>query len=421
MVTPEITNYIKQQIAVGVSREQISASLKGAGWSDSDVTEAFSAITGTPSIIPQAPMTAQMHTIHKLRNTIIAIVVLVLAGGTLWWFLQNKPTPTTQNEISINNEVKTPAIEDFNALKMSYVAVPAEENSASIFNAIPKNAIAQVDKDFFIKYIKDGFTINLIPLAESRKILAKYKNLLSTFEAGVNKKYYQCSLTMGENCSVGTLRDISNIATLNSIILLKDGKAPEAQNYAQKIINLGQMITASTDDVLDLLIGWIAQKAGYYMLTQIKPDVVLLNDDKNTLINNLREEHRRFLKLIYTHKIEVVDYITDASKKPPIFIDKDLEDSATLYRAETNSFSWKPDEVKKWFYDSFKIELSNVDQPCDSEFKDSYLDLNFDPDDTTQIESVENYVGKIFYTTTHGSLSATSRKRCEVEKLINAL
>ncbi|MEI7709510.1 MAG: hypothetical protein WCI76_02235 [bacterium] len=37
MITPEIINYIKQQITNGVSREQISASLKQNGWNDADI------------------------------------------------------------------------------------------------------------------------------------------------------------------------------------------------------------------------------------------------------------------------------------------------------------------------------------------------------------------------------------------------
>ena len=43
MPTPEIINYVRQQIASGIPRDQISASLKQNGWNDLDIAEAFKA------------------------------------------------------------------------------------------------------------------------------------------------------------------------------------------------------------------------------------------------------------------------------------------------------------------------------------------------------------------------------------------
>ncbi len=328
---------------------------------------------------------------HTFRNLALFIIFLIIGAGAGWYFFQNKSTPIVQNEVPFTTS--EPIVEDFNALKTTYTIVPAEENSAGIFNAIPKDAIA-----------KSG------------------KNVLASFEKGVNKKYYQCSLAAEEDCHLNTLRDVANLAATNSIQLYKDGKAGEARTYAQKIVKLGQMITASTDDVIELLIGWLVQKTGYYTLTQIKPTIAISTNDKALLINNLREEQKKALKVIYTRTIESIDYITDSNKKPSLALSKTQEEVVKSYRDIKTGFNWHPDETKKWYYDSAKIELANVDLACGSDYKNSVIDIKFNPDaPDAELKNQENYIGKIMYSLTSVSLSAVNVKRCDIEALINTL
>lgn len=422
MITPEIINYIKQQITLGISREQISGNLKQNGWNDADIAEAFSALANPANNVPHAPQSVVAKPSLMIRNIIIFIILLALLGGAgWWWFYGRKTIPVVQEEsIKSSTAVQAPKTENFDDLKITYVQVPAEENSASIFNAVPSDAVAKADKDLMDKYLKDFPGIGSVSLGESKKILAKYKNILASFESGVDKKYYQCSLNanININCSLNILRDISKLATLNAFVLFKEGKVNEAEQYAQKIIKLGQMITSQSSDLITFLVGLVVRKMGYYALHEIKPIAGISAAEKSTLINNFRENHKEALRFEYSQKIEFVDYITDANKKPSWVLDQGTEDAFSQYRAAANSVTWKPDEIKKLFYDFFSIELSNVDLPCGSLYKDSVIDIGFDPEDTSK---KENFVGKTFYSAFAASLSTVNVKRCEVESMINAL
>jgi len=405
MPTPEIINYVRQQIASGIPRDQISASLKQNGWNDLDIAEAFKASAISANTAEKSSL--------KYRAAIVAALVLAVGIGVLF-FLQkrgNNPVPQSQ--------IQESAKDDF---KINYAAVPADENSANIFEAIGINAISNDDKDLLNKYFNNFSSANPPPLVESKEILLKYKNILTAFETGVGKKYYQCSLVMGDKCSLSILRDVAKLAILNSFVLFKEGKSDDAQNYASKVVKLGQMTSGQAGDFINLLTAWATQKLAYNMLDLVKSGSILSDVEKNILINNLREEHKKVFRFIYTMRIETIDYITDANKKPSGVIDIDTEDIFNQYRTMANNVTWKPDEVKKWFYDSLKIELSNVDLICGSELKESQLDIGFNPTDTPLKENfAPNFVGKMLYTTTYASLNTTNQKRCEIENLITAL
>lgn len=413
MVTLEVINYVKQQIASGVSRDQISSSLKQNGWNDSDIGEVFNTLVIPLDTVSQAPRIVKSHTIC---NIFIVIIILTLLGGAGWFFLQSKSGSVIQNEIlDSNNEIPIIQTKNLDDLKINYIAVPVNENSASVFQSVGVNAISKEDNDFLVKFVSDNQT-TLRPITQSKKVLTKYKKLLETFEAGVAKKYYQCSIAMGDTCYLNNIRSISRLAVANSFILWKDGKTDEAKDYAHKIIKLGQMITEQADEFITLLVGWEVQKMGYYTLKDVEGGTLSL-EVKNDLIKNLREEHKKLFRFDYSRTLEIIDFTTDENNKPSIVI-KETDELMNEFRKNVNDITWKPEIVKKWFNDSLKIALSNVDLPCGSVYKDSTIDIGFDPQDTAQ---TDNFVGKTLYSTTYASLNTTSVKRCEVESLINVL
>lgn len=57
MINQDVLNYIRGQVALGVSRDAIKNSLKTGGWSEADMVEAFAAIDGVrvPPPPPPAP------------------------------------------------------------------------------------------------------------------------------------------------------------------------------------------------------------------------------------------------------------------------------------------------------------------------------------------------------------------------------
>ena len=58
MINNQLLDYIKSQLALNVSREVIGNNLKGAGWNDDDIKEAFSSLVQTVQKSPVAPTPA---------------------------------------------------------------------------------------------------------------------------------------------------------------------------------------------------------------------------------------------------------------------------------------------------------------------------------------------------------------------------
>ena len=93
MITQEILDYISQQQAAGITREQISQALTAGGWPLADVNEAFSAIinpTYLPTVMPSAPVQliandpepAALPRSNKMFLVAGAVVILLFVLGS---------------------------------------------------------------------------------------------------------------------------------------------------------------------------------------------------------------------------------------------------------------------------------------------------------------------------------------------------
>lgn len=83
MVSPKLIDYIQQQVAAGVSKEEISKSLIAAGWQVSDVNEALNSTTmPSPSAPPPNTGSNQAGNRQKfVRLLLLVLVALLLAIG----------------------------------------------------------------------------------------------------------------------------------------------------------------------------------------------------------------------------------------------------------------------------------------------------------------------------------------------------
>ena len=429
MITPEILNFIKQQTTSGASREQISSLLKQNGWVDADIAEAFTAsVSGNKSIVstPLSPPTQFMPpqiqqpiAPHRsvLKYIVVVVILLALLGSAGFFYFtraNNTTVATDQQKTTVANSQDNPS----DILKIAYAPVPPEENSASIFRVIATSTISSADAAFLQKYYNPYVATNTPPLSESRKILLKYKDLLTAFENATNKKYYQC---VGDGCSLSFIREIVRLATLNTFVLYKDGKTVEAQQYALKIVKFGQILTVKSD-LTGLLIGWLAQDAGYNMLAVVKNPNPFSSSERTSLVQTLRDEQKQIYKVTNAFYLQGIDNVTNVDVQLLGVSEQDKKDTESFFeefRKFANSTTWKPDVVKDWFNQSLAISLSNIDLPCGSVLKDSKIDIGFDPNDKNQ--TTDNIVGKTFYTQFYGSLDAINNKRCEIESLINTL
>ena len=46
MITPQLLDYIRKKVEVGVSQENISQALRTSGWNENDIIQAFNTING---------------------------------------------------------------------------------------------------------------------------------------------------------------------------------------------------------------------------------------------------------------------------------------------------------------------------------------------------------------------------------------
>ncbi len=348
---------------------------------------------------------------------VVIIVGIVFAFSSKKSTTQNKQSATTLTTQVSNTLQESSGFNDSD-LRISATRISDTINSAYAFSAIKSDAISKVDQDFLTKYFGNYSSKNLPPINQSQKILTTYSNLLSIFDANVSKQY-QCLFESGDTCSLQSLINIGNLASLRALTLFQQNKSSQAQSAASSIVNFGKNVTANADSVITLLVGWSVQNLGYNILATVQPKGAISSSDKSTLIANLRNEQKKVLQYMYTAVAKEIDYITSPNNKPSRPLDADEEDLINTYRkgAATTPTAWNPNETKKYYYDSYKIALSNVDLACGATPATSKMDLNFNPQD----EQTENYVGKTLYSTGYASLDTLSQKRCAVETLIQNL
>lgn len=84
MITPQLLDYIRQQLATGVSKDEIKKALTTQGWNEQDIREAFSLINTSSTLVPAIPPTGKVHTTlvvqpnNKKKSLVIAGIVTIL-------------------------------------------------------------------------------------------------------------------------------------------------------------------------------------------------------------------------------------------------------------------------------------------------------------------------------------------------------
>jgi hypothetical protein len=356
---------------------------------------------------------------------VVTIIAILLIGTGIYLYYQHTnsaaPVLSAKNVTTNNNASAGSTFFDDSDLRISQPAsIPVADNSASLFSAIPTGAISATDQSFITAYVTDYPSKSFPSLASAEKVIAKYPNLLSTFATAAIKQY-QCS---SETCSLQTIRNITNLAALESLVYFQQGKATQAESVATDIIAVGKSVSANTNDLITLLVGWSAQNLGYHTLSIVRPagaTDLFTQNEKNNLIAALHTQEENVLVFPYTGETEMIDYITSSNNKPTdIVLTPDDESMVNTYRqgATASANAWNPLETKKYFYESYSIELSNAALPCGATLATSTIDIGFNPNNT----QTENYVGKTLYTTAFSPLSVTlSQKRCQIENLIQSL
>lgn len=372
-----------------------------------------------PIVTEQIVQPSPENTFQKSKTSLIVaiVIIIVLIAGGWYFFSQKKSSFTTIKEY------RDHVTFDDSDLKISYTITPTvSENSAPAFNALSGNLVTSEDVNTLTKYIASSTQANLPPIIQANKIISKYPDLLKVFNENATKPY-QCNLGKGESCFLSAARGMTYLAGAQALVLFEQKKTADAQKTASDLISLGKNIAANADTDIALLVGWAAQKTGYSIssIVNSKSKTPLFSEaEKSALITQLRNEHKKVFQYSYTRTAEGIDYITSPDKKP-ISQAMSSDDEAIIdqYRKAIaeNPEAWNPTETKKYFYDSYKILISNIDLPCGANLPEGKVNINFNPED----QKTENYIGKTMYSTTFASLNTLSVKRCEVESAIQNL
>ena len=406
------------------------------------------------SAVNQTGIKTQFQTPFRLQTTpaipssgkkwpvimILILLLLVLAGAAVWYFLyrDNSPVVTepqqeqvavSETENAVPEEVSAVQTSSGQDLLLGWTTIPEEQNSATAINATGAMLI-KADTDFLSKYFGNGYDVKNLPTdSAATAVAARNVKTLQAFSAASAIPAYQCSATMTpERCNFQPVRNIGRLLLLRSHVLEKADKIPEALSIATNIIDFGNKVTASADEVVQLLVGWELKKNGYQRISLLNPKasapVTFSADDKAGRVNALREEQKNVFKFHYTRQAEVLEYLADKSKLPSF--PQSVENIATAeeYRKSIALGKFNLEETKKYFYDSYKTEIMNVDLACGSSMAKAPYDFSSEVNTATTTSSqssIENYVGKIFYWTTYIPFDSLNAKRCEVEDLINRL
>ncbi|MCX6716840.1 MAG: hypothetical protein NTV72_02875 [Candidatus Taylorbacteria bacterium] len=344
---------------------------------------------------------------------LLIVVLLVILSVGVFFFFRNSQKNMVWNE---------PNFFDSEFLGVSYIKIADSGNSAPLWSKVFGSEISKTDKEFLNKYLANFSIKNLPPVSQSNDLIKKYKNLLNVFDSAKVLNSYQCSYQMGEVCNFSVIMDASNLASLRATVFLNQNKLPEAVSEAKSIINVGESISNNGDDVINLLVGWKIQRLGYQIIKGINEKgekTYLTTEEIGNKISDLRKSHTFVLKLMYIRNSEIIDYITSENNElSNLVLFEELKEPVSIFRKEIGSgLGWDTGETKKYFYDSIKNEISNIEKPCGDEIKDSKIGIKLDQNNKQE----ENYVGKELYIVTYAPLGSSNVKRCEVESLINSL
>jgi hypothetical protein len=260
-------------------------------------------------------------------------------------------------------------------------------------------------------------------MKQAESILLKNKNNLEIFEEAVNKNNYQCINAEDVGCSFANIRHMSNIAALKSLMLYNSGRVEDSQQYAQKIIKLGEMMAGSSRDLLAVLFSEPIYKTGYKVLNLVKATTVLSENEKNRLISKLKESYRDAALKEYSDIVELVEYIDDPNKVINLTENYISVEQINFFRQVVEEYgNWDAFAAKKLFYDSLVVDLANLDAPCGTPYVNSYTDVGIDLD---TVDVLKNYatvnMTNFIYASGYLPYNSIIERRCEVEDLINTL
>lgn len=161
MINNEIVSYIKSLQAKGVSRDEIEKNLIGAGWSPSDVSEAFASFSTTGAAsIPSAPpnnmpLSPDKTPHHRSASPLIALlVILVILAGGVYAYIK-KIGPFSPASMYSETNLLSGILEKSGSINTSSYSVSGSLNVGPRDKGAMPFVLERSDEDFLKKYEND--------------------------------------------------------------------------------------------------------------------------------------------------------------------------------------------------------------------------------------------------------------------------
>lgn len=159
MINQQLTDFIKQQLQKGVSREVILKELLGSDWTVQDIEEGFNAIdvsvpvsdpTSTPitnlvselspistlipnlQTTPNISMTSVEAKSHTSRNVILIVLVLFLLAGGVFGYLFRNDLPIIKDLIENKDMITEPQVQPEPSTPTPTPTVTEKENTPNL-------------------------------------------------------------------------------------------------------------------------------------------------------------------------------------------------------------------------------------------------------------------------------------------------
>ncbi len=101
MHTPQLLDYIRQQMAMGAAKENIQKNLMTSGWSQPDIDSAFSAVASEP-VKKRGVISQILHGIFYALG--ILFLLMIIGGGVLAVYVLNHTKNNIQNGSASESE-----------------------------------------------------------------------------------------------------------------------------------------------------------------------------------------------------------------------------------------------------------------------------------------------------------------------------
>lgn len=436
MISQEIIDYIKNELARGVSEADLRKALSDAGWQATDIEEGFININ-TPSIqLSSVEQPVQKRSKKPFLIILILVIVLAIIAGVIFFIIPilNKNSANAQD---------IPPFDDSD-LRVKNIEVLQEQNAFYELNKIKDAKIKfpdgytddPDDKDKngrqLIRDIYDEKTQNQ---ELSKEIVSKNQDILMSFNEMDKKTAFKELLIPDFNkvdfnskysaVNPANIFTITQIKVISIILLSGQGKTEESLSEAMRIISIGQKMKEGQIPFVGKMVGVGIQGIGLETARKVIANSSPTNEVMNNYLHNLNglKDFSDALKSsakieIYLSKANTIDLI---NKEGVNALEENIfGDDPKIIEGFKNPKYFQPNKTKLIFAEDAREQINNINLPCGaSAGKKIEAELRAE-EIRNEIKSgkifffSENAIGKLTYGYTALVLNLAKRK-CEAE------